>query len=129
MSRRSARVLIVEGHDETRVVLRKILEVEDFIVLEAADETAAFKLAVERKPDLILIDLSLQPADGLTTVQMIRSHESLARVPIIFVSRRGEREHLAEAIAAGCNECLIKPIDIGEMLSAINRCLTIPAGR
>lgn len=117
------RVLVVEDHDDTRSMLKTILEMQDFSVLEAVDGKAAFDLAVGERPDLILMDLTLPIVDGVTATRTIRKHKVVGKVPIIFLSGRAEPARRRAALDAGCNDYLIKPIDIDEMLSVMQRWL------
>ena len=117
------RILVVEDHEDTRMMLRLLLEMENFVVLEAEDGEAALNAAVQQVPDLILMDLSLPGVNGITATQLIRKHRLIAETPIIFLSGRSEPAQRAAAHAAGGNDFLVKPIDIDAMFKVMERWL------
>ena len=120
----AGRILIVDDHEDTRLMLRTFLEMEHFVVLEAADGKTAFNTAVKQTPDLILMDLSLPFVDGLETTQQIRRHRLIGKVPIIFLSGRAAQRQAA--LAAGGDDFLVKPFDVDEMLEIVGRWIPTP---
>ncbi len=117
------RVLVVEDHDDTRLMLRTIFEMERFSVLEAVDGAEAFQLALSERPDIILMDLTLPVVDGATATRNIRKEKTISKTPIIFLSGRAEPAGRQAAQDAGCDDYLIKPINIDDLLSLIRRWL------
>lgn len=116
-------VLVVEDHEDTRSMLRTILEMEEFSVLEAVDGKAGFQMAVDQRPDIILMDLTLPVVDGIAATRAIRNHKEIGKVPIIFLSGRAEPARRQDALNAGCNDYLIKPINIDDVLHIMRRWL------
>jgi CheY-like chemotaxis protein len=114
------RVLVVEDHEDTRFMLRTILEMNGYLVLDALDGETAIGLVQEEKPDLVLMDLSLPGMDGVEATRRIRGKESIRDVPIILVSGRAEPGARRDAHAAGCSNYLIKPVEIDYMMSVID---------
>ena len=104
-------VLIVEDHDDTREMLQVLLNVLGCRVLAAANGDEAIGLAEKIHPDLILMDMKMPRLDGLTLTRLIRSHPTLNRVPIVAVTGIVSPQFHREALDAGCNHCLDKPID------------------
>lgn len=78
-------------------------------------------MAAQEKPDLILMDLSLPMIDGLAATRLIRKLPNLAKTPIIAVSAHDTDDFLAEALGAGCNSYITKPIDFSELEQLIAR--------
>ncbi|HYN23689.1 MAG TPA: response regulator, partial [Pyrinomonadaceae bacterium] len=76
-------------------------------------------------PNVILMDLSLPVVDGLSATRRIRQLPDLARVPIIAVSAHDTADFHAEALAAGCDAYITKPIDYSELEDLITG-LTAP---
>lgn len=128
-SRRSVRtsattapiVLIVEDHEDTRLLYRYLLEGNGCRVIEAADGEEAISKAQSNQPDIILMDSSLPHVDGLTATVRIRMLESLRAVPIIFCSGHAQPQARDAALATGATEYLIKPVLIEELELAIRR--------
>ncbi len=104
-------------------MMRQLLEMAGYNVLEATDGEEAIELAVAEQPELILMDLSLPKLDGLTATRRIRQHRDLSRVPIVAVSAHDSLGSRTEALEAGCDEYVTKPIDFDQLSSLLNRLL------
>ena len=115
--------LVVEDFEDSRFMMRRLLEMAGYRVLEATDGEEAVKLAVQKKPALILMDLSLPRMDGLSATRRIRRRKRFAKLPIVAVSAYDSPESRKEALAAGCDEYLAKPIDFDQLNLVVNRFL------
>lgn len=116
-------VLVVEDHDDTRFMLRTILEHDGYAILEATDGLEGVETAIRQRPDLILVDGNLPGLDGLSAARRMREQESLRGVPIVALSGHDGPEFQAAARAAGCTACITKPLDFAEFRSMLNRLL------
>ena len=116
-------VLLVDDYEDNRMMLRKLLELNGYRVVEAATGERAVALAKLEIPDLILMDLSLPEIDGLAATRQIRDLPELRGVPVVAVSAHDGPEFHLKALAAGCNEYVTKPIDFGELDEVISRLL------
>jgi len=116
-------VLVVEDFEDNRFMMRRLLEMAGYEVREATDGQEAFAIAERDKPALILMDLSLPRVDGLAATRRIRQHPDLAKVPIVAVSAHDSADFHAEALAAGCNDYVPKPIDFDELGALLARVL------
>jgi CheY-like chemotaxis protein len=116
-------VLVVEDFEDNRFMMRRLLEMSGYRVVEAVNGEQAVETAVSQRPDLILMDLSLPKLDGLAATRRIRQHDELARTPIIAVSAHDTTDFHADALAAGCNEYVTKPIDFDQLESLLKRLL------
>ena len=116
-------VLVVEDHDDTRFMLRMILEHDGYVMLEAADGLEGVEMAARELPDLVLMDGSLPELDGLSAARRIREQESLRDVPIVALSGHDSPEFRDAARAAGCDACITKPLDFAELRNTLNRLL------
>ena len=115
MSRERKLFLVVEDFEDSRFMMRRLLEMAGYNVLEATDGEEAIRLAVDKRPALILMDLSLPKLDGLEATRQIRQQRGLKRVPIVAVSAHDSPESRTEALAAGCDEFVTKPIDFDRL--------------
>lgn len=104
-------VLIVEDHDDTREMLQLVLGIYGCRVLAAANGDDAIRLAEKTLPDLILMDVKMPRLDGLSLTRLIRSHPTLSKVPIVAITGMVTPQFHREALNAGCDDCLDKPID------------------
>jgi two-component system cell cycle response regulator DivK len=114
-------VLVVEDHDDTRFMLRVILEHDGYAMLEAADGLEGVEIAIRRHPDLVLMDGTLPKLDGLSAARRMREQESLRDVPIVALSGHDGPEFQAAARAAGCDAYIAKPLDFAELRNTLNR--------
>jgi CheY-like chemotaxis protein len=118
-------VLVVEDHEDTRMMLRTILELRgDVRVVEAENGEIAIALAESLHPDLILMDTDLPLLDGYMATRRLRQLTSTREVPIVFLSGHAQPVAQAKAFAAGCTEYLVKPFALGEMDRVLERHLS-----
>jgi two-component system cell cycle response regulator DivK len=115
--------LVVEDFEDSRFMMRKLLEMAGYRVLEASDGEQAVQVALRSRPALILMDLSLPKLDGLAATKQIRQHKGFGKIPIVAVSAHDSPESREEALAAGCNEYVAKPIDFDQLNSLLDRFL------
>jgi CheY-like chemotaxis protein len=108
-------VLIVEDHDDSREMLRILLEMKSCQVVEACNGHEAVEIANREQPDLILMDCSLPLLGGLEATRRIRENARLSEVLILALSGWGTPSFRAAALAAGCDECMTKPIDFDDL--------------
>ncbi len=109
------RVLLVEDTEDNRMMMRRLLELSGYEVSEAVNGVEAVRAAERETPNVILMDLSLPIVDGLAATRRIRQLPDLATVPIIAVSAHDTADFHAEALAAGCDAYITKPIDYSEL--------------
>ena len=108
-------VLLVEDTEDNRFMMRRLLEMSGYRVIEAMNGEEAVKLARSESPRLILMDLSLPVIDGLAATRLIRKLPEFEATPIIAVSAHDTSDFQSEAIEAGCNSYVTKPIDFNEL--------------
>ncbi|MBV8855614.1 MAG: response regulator [Acidobacteria bacterium] len=126
---RGAKVLVAEDHEDTRALLRMLLERRGYAVVEAGDGLEAVAAAERERPDLILMDGGLPLLDGVAATRRLRGLPALSGVPIIFLSGHAEPQAQAAALAAGCDEYLVKPLDFARLDTLLNRHLRGRGGR
>ena len=108
-------ILLVEDTEDNRFMMRRLLEMTGYRVIEAMNGEEAVKLAESESPQLILMDLSLPIIDGLAATRLIRKLPHFETTPIIAVSAHDTSDFQLEAIHAGCNSYITKPIDFNEL--------------
>ncbi len=114
------RVLVAEDHEDTRVMLRMILERRGCRVYEAVDGLEAVETAERERPHLILMDGSLPRLDGLGATRRIRESALMQEMLIVALNGWGTPGFHSAALAAGCNFCLAKPIDLGRLKNLLD---------
>jgi CheY-like chemotaxis protein len=121
LDKKAKTVLLVEDFDDSRFMMRRLLEMDGYRVVEAKTGREAVEYAERECPDLILMDLSLPEVDGLTATKLIRRLERLCDTPIIALTAHDAAQFHEEAIEAGCNEYVTKPVDFDLLGSVIGR--------
>ena len=116
-------VLLVEDTEDNRFMMRRLLEMSGYRVVEATNGEEAVRLAKSERPDLILMDLSLPVIDGLAATRAIRKLNGLSKTPIIAVSAHDTSDFQSDALAAGCDSYITKPIDFSQLEQLIARLL------
>ena len=108
----AAKVLYIEDNIENRTLVKRVLEVEGYVVLEADDGIDGLRVVQEEAPDLILIDINLPEVDGYEITTRLRQMEGLSKIPIVALTAnvlKGDRER---SLDAGCDGYIQKPIDV-----------------
>jgi CheY-like chemotaxis protein len=116
-------VMVVEDFEDNRFMMRRLLEMSGYHVLEAINGEEAVEIARREHPSLILMDLSLPLLDGLAATRRIRQVKELSHIPIVAVSAHDTADFHADALAAGCNDYVTKPIDFDQLEALLNRLL------
>jgi CheY-like chemotaxis protein len=118
----SKTILIVEDLKDTRDMMKFILERLGHEVLEAEDGWKAVESVKRQTPDLILMDMALPSTDGLTATRIIRQFKETSQTPIIGFTASGEFIY-EQAIQAGCNDLLLKPLDLDKLQTMLDQYL------
>jgi CheY-like chemotaxis protein len=113
----AATILLAEDHLDSREALRALLEAFGFLVIPAVNGAEAVRLAREKCPDLILMDIMMPEVDGFEATRRLRGFPETRHVPIITLTAMdGARDR---AIEAGADDFLAKPINSGQLLDKV----------
>jgi two-component system KDP operon response regulator KdpE len=112
----SRAVLVVEDEPQLRRVLRTLLELENFRVIEADSAERALVEARTHKPDLLIVDLGLPDRDGTEVITGVRSW---SQVPIIVLSARSDESDKVGALEAGADDYITKPFGARELTARV----------
>jgi CheY-like chemotaxis protein len=110
-------ILVAEDNDDNRFVMKCLLELRGYKVVEASNGQEAVEVAARAQPDLILMDLKMPVLNGLAATRFIRQHPQarVRPVPIVALSAYPPAQHRPVAIAAGCDDYVLKPIDYDQL--------------
>ena len=114
-------ILVVEDHDDSRDMLRQLVESFGAKVAIARNGYEALATALLRKPDLVLCDLVMPGMDGFGFVHRVRSQLTLENVPVIAVSALGSDADFRRTFEAGFDGHLVKPITYPTMAAQLER--------
>jgi two-component system cell cycle response regulator DivK len=105
-------ILIVEDNEKNLKLARDVLQFSGFQTLEAGTGEAAVRLARERHPDLILMDIELPGIDGITALQQLRADADTAGIPIVALTASAMSSDRDRFFGAGFDGYISKPINI-----------------
>ncbi len=117
-------ILIAEDFDDTRLMMKLLLEMRGHSVIEAANGQEAVEIATSQRPDLILMDLNMPVLDGISATRLLHERPETAGVPVVAVTAHcGDPGWRERALAAGCIECVDKPVDFEKLERLLDRLL------
>ncbi|MDX9731121.1 MAG: response regulator [Bdellovibrionales bacterium] len=118
-------VLVIEDDDTMRAALKRILESEDLDVKTAADGTQ-FGEAIGDKPvDLIILDVGLPWINGLELAKLLKDHEALKHIPLVFISGKTSEFDVKRGFEAGADDYIKKPFEIEKVKRTIRTLLEL----
>lgn len=115
------RVIIVDDIAETRENIRKLLQFEADVEVVGSARTGkeGIEVAIETKPDVILMDINMPDMDGIAATEQIRT--KLPATQVVILSVQSDSNYMRRAMLAGARDFLTKPPDVDELISAIRR--------
>jgi CheY-like chemotaxis protein len=116
-------VLVIEDNELNMKLVKSLLQLGSYQVLEAQDAERGIKLAGDHLPDLILMDIQLPGMDGLAATRLLKKNEALKNIPIIALTSYAMQGDEQKAMDAGCAGYLTKPIHTRDFLERIDQFL------
>jgi diguanylate cyclase (GGDEF)-like protein len=117
---RPVRILVVDDVADNRAVLARRLQRRGFDVVEAANGFEALDFVADSECDLILLDIWMPDMDGLEVLRRIRTQKNQADLPIIMCTANNTSADIVEALEAGANDYVAKPVDFPVVLARAN---------
>lgn len=114
-------ILIVDDDDRLRMALARALRLEGFAVRTAADGPQAVRAVADRRPSLMLLDVTMPGADGVAVVRHLRDQG--IELPVCILSGRTEVADRVRGLEAGADDYLVKPFAMGELKARIQALL------
>jgi DNA-binding response OmpR family regulator len=113
------KILLIEDDSDLVALLRYNLQKEGFSCLDAQTGRDAIELCRQARPDLVLLDIMLPDCDGLEICKKIRADAELSRIPVIFLTARGEEADRIVGLEIGANDYVVKPFFVRELIARI----------
>lgn len=117
------KILIVDDNRENIILLRDILEVEDYDVIDATSGQRALDIVPDESPDLILLDVNMPHMNGFEVCQRLKSDEASSHIPIIMLTALTDVESRVKGLDVGADDYLSKPYSPRELLARVERSL------
>lgn len=114
-------ILVIEDNQFNRKLVRTLLQLGEYHVLEAVDAESGLKLVRERRPTMVLMDIQLPGMDGLEATRTIMKDPDLKDTPVVALTARAMCGDEEKALEAGCVGYITKPIDTRDFLDTVNR--------
>ena len=121
----SARILVVDDQETIVDLLATVLTGHGFAVDTAGTAAQALETATVRRPDLVLLDMTLPDGDGVDVSRRLRAEASVAEV--VFLTARDTRDDLVAGLAYGDDDWITKPFDVEVLLARVHAVLRRPA--
>jgi diguanylate cyclase (GGDEF)-like protein len=121
----SARILIVDDHEDNVELLKARLESWGFETLSAKDGAEALATIESSLPDLVLLDIMMPKIDGIEVARRVKNNPDLPFIPIIMQTALDSTENKVEGLEAGADDYITKPIDFPELKARVNSMLRI----
>jgi two-component system cell cycle response regulator DivK len=114
-------VLIIEDNEKNMKLARDVLQVKGYQTLEAATGEEGVRLAKEKLPDLVLMDIQLPGINGIDAFKQLRADPKTARIPVVALTASVTPTDRSAITAAGFDAFVSKPISLKEFLDTVKR--------
>ena len=122
MEPKGIKVLIVEDNALNMTLLRDILTLNAYEIIEAVTGAEAIRLVAEESPDIVLMDLHLPVMDGITATRILKAEERFRHIPVLAITAAASSTDCAEILSRGFDGCVMKPIEVERLLGEVSRC-------
>ena len=116
-------ILIVEDNEKNMKLARDVLQSRGYTTLEAVSGEDGVRMAVEKKPDLVLMDIQLPGINGIEALRQVRTDPGCARIPIVAFTASVMSTDRSQISEAGFDGFIGKPINLKEFLETVKRVL------
>ena len=116
-------ILVVEDNELNMKLVRGLIKIGKYRMLEAIDAESGIEQIREQRPDLVLMDIQLPGMDGLSATKIIKKDPSLKDIPVVALTSYAMQGDEEKALEAGCSGYIAKPIDTRKFLETISQYL------
>lgn len=117
-------ILLVDDSATARMKSRLLFaEYKDYEFISACDGQEGVDLALEKKPDLILMDVEMPRMNGIEACRVLRANPATKRIPIVLLTMRGEDSVVKQGFDSGCTEYLLKPVNEEKLVTVLKKYL------
>jgi CheY-like chemotaxis protein len=116
-------ILIIEDNEKNRKLVRDVLEVKGYKTIESETAEEGIKLAIEKSPSLILMDIQLPGMDGITALKQLKTDPETKTIPVIAITASAMTYNRVTMLAEGFDGYQTKPISVKDFLEEVRRVL------
>lgn len=114
-------ILYVEDNFENKLFVRRVIESMGHQMIEAETGLDSLKIAAQKMPDLVLMDVNIPGMDGLETTVRFKADPNLAHIPVVALTANAMKGDRERCLAAGCNGYMQKPVGVSDLRREIAR--------
>ena len=114
-------VLIVEDNEKNRKLIRDLLQAKGYQTIESDAAEEGIKLAAERSPALVLMDVQLPGMDGITALKQLKAAAATRTIPVMAITASAMTYNRESMLAEGFDGYQIKPFNLSEFLADVAR--------
>ena len=119
-------ILVVEDNDKNRKLVRDVLTFKGYEIIEAETGEEGVRLAQERHPSLVLMDIRLPGIDGIEALRQLRAEEATREIPIMAMTASVMTADRQKITDAGFDAFQSKPLKVSDLVAAVERLLEHP---
>ena len=116
-------ILIIEDNEKNRKLARDVLQVKGYKTIESETAEEGLKLALEKSPALVLMDIQLPGMDGITALKQLRANPQTKSIPVIAITASAMTNNRQAMLAEGFDGYQSKPINLKDFLGELERVL------
>lgn len=116
------KILIVDDEQDVRSLMVTVLEDAGYPVAELSSATQIVEKAIEIRPDVIVLDITMPYIDGFAALTLLKSDQRTSGIPVLMASARGQKDMFEKARELGATDFLVKPWETGELEWRVGEC-------
>ena len=120
-----AKILVVDDDASSLELIEAMLVPNGYEIITTNDGSKAVAIIVEKKPDLILLDIMMPGLDGYSTLTKIKENKTISKIPVVMLTAMGFQLNKELALRFGAVGYITKPVDLDELLKTISRLLPV----
>jgi two-component system cell cycle response regulator DivK len=121
---KKAKVLVVEDDFMNKILVKEILSLEGYSILEAGNGKEAVDMASKEMPDIILMDINLPEIDGVEAMRLIKANESTRDIPVLALTASVMKGDEERYLGEGFDGYVAKPVEVRKLLETVATCLS-----
>lgn len=118
------KILLVDDEPDFRTVFKAILENKEYKVVTASNADDGLKIAIEEKPDLILLDILMPDKDGIAALKELKSMDTTKNIPVVMLTVKGDIKSRDESLKLGARDYILKTFDADAIMTNIKLSLS-----
>lgn len=116
-------ILTADDNQQIRMLVKAALRSLGHELIEAVDGEQALEVAIARRPDLVLLDVTMPKLDGWEVLHFLRQRSETADIPVMMLTTAAQKVDLEHGASLGCNDYLTKPFSPGDLREHVERML------